>query len=124
MEKYNIAIVDDSPLVRMHLRMLLDDCNCTLVFEAKNGNDCLIKMQDCQIIPQLIISDIQMPLMDGYQTTTAIKKTWPLVKVLIFSAEDSQHAVLMAKALGADDFVSKLGDINNQLPKAIMTLLA
>jgi len=122
MNKFAIAIVDDSPLIRSYLRILLECTDFELVFEAENGDDCMHKIKNLQQLPHLVIMDIHMPVMNGYQTTVALKAIWPSVKILILSAEDSQESVNRSLALGADYFVSKLANVSEEIPQAIQQL--
>lgn len=108
MPKIRILVVDDSVLVRRMLsNVLSDDPELEVVGVAANGRIALAKIP--QVNPDLIVLDVEMPEMDGLETLGAIRKTYPKLPVIMFSAltERGASITLDAIALGATDYVTK-----------------
>lgn len=101
-----IVIADDHPLYRDALRQLLDrHPDLRVVAEAENGRDAVELCRRMQ--PELVLMDVDMPVMDGIVATREIKRELPLIIVLMLTAlEDSQ---LLSEALraGAGGYVLK-----------------
>ena len=104
MNKSTIMIVDDQPMIRLLLRSQLKEFN---IVEASCGKDALQKLEEQQ--PDLILLDVVMPDMDGYQVL-AIVKSSPLTRlipvILVTSLEGSVEKVKSLE-IGADDFITK-----------------
>lgn len=108
MPKIRILVVDDSVLVRrMVSNLLSEDPELEVVGVAANGRIALAKIP--QVNPDLIVLDVEMPEMDGLETLGAIRKTYPKLPVIMFSAltERGASITLDAIALGATDYVTK-----------------
>ena len=108
MGEIKIFLVDDHPLLRKGLRVLLENRGYTVVGEAYNGLEALERLSKTQA--DLVIMDIAMPLIDGIETTRRLKVESSGMRVLIFSdLNDSQYAVEAFKA-GAMGYVLKSSD--------------
>ncbi|VAV83997.1 DNA-binding response regulator, LuxR family [hydrothermal vent metagenome] len=108
MGEVKIFLVDDHPLLRKGLRVLLKNRGYTVVGEADNGLEALERLRNTEA--DLVLMDIAMPLIDGIETTRRLKLESPETRVLIFSAlTDSQHAVEAFRA-GAVGYVLKGSD--------------
>jgi len=105
--KINIAIVDDHTLFRNGVAALLNEFEeLNIVFEAENGE----KMQQLvnqKTLPQVILMDINMPVMDGYAATQWLKKTHPQIKVLALSMFEDDKAIIRMIKCGASGYVLK-----------------
>jgi DNA-binding NarL/FixJ family response regulator len=106
-ETISIAIVDDHTLFRSGLASLISEFEIIKVeFEASNGIDLQEKIKNHPNI-QVILMDINMPIMDGYATTKWIKTNYPKVNVLALSMfEDENTTIGMLKA-GAGGYMLK-----------------
>jgi len=108
MGEVKIFLVDDHPLLRKGLRVLLNNSGYAVVGEADNGLEALERLGNTQA--DLVLMDIAMPLIDGIETTRRLKVESPEIRVLIFSAlTDSQQAVEAFRA-GAMGYVLKGSD--------------
>ena len=90
---YRLMIVDDDEILRKGLVQKVDwaQYGLEVVAEAKNGKEALYKMDES--MPQIIITDIQMPIMDGLQLTKTISKLYPKVKIVLLTAyEEFEYA--------------------------------
>ena len=102
----NIALVDDHVLMRRGLANLLQDLEHQVLFEADNGKDFLDKLKD-HTSPELVLMDINMPQMDGYETALEIKQNYPDVRVLALSMYDDELAIIKMLRNGARGYVLK-----------------
>ena len=106
MEKIKLMIVDDHKVVRTGLKMLFkNDKNLKVVAEAKDGEDALKEIK--KLKPDVVITDISMPNMNGIQFTKKVKETHPEVKVLILSMHDDDDYILDALDAGAMGYLTK-----------------
>ena len=105
----NVLIVDDSVAMRMILQRALRKTNLPLdrVFEAGDGCVALEILRKETI--NIILSDINMPNMDGLQLLAELKSNdqWKQVPVVMISTESSQTKVMEALRLGAKGFIRK-----------------
>ena len=92
-----VLIVDDMASMRFLLEANLAlDRDCRLVGQAENGAEALEMIESLH--PDLVVMDIQMPVMDGMTATREIRKRWPSIEVVGFSSarHPSDRADLMA----------------------------
>jgi two-component system invasion response regulator UvrY len=103
-----IAIADDHSVVRKGLIDFIDSWgDFTVVLEAGNGMVLLKNLEKAEQFPELCILDMNMPVMNGYETYKEIKKRWPAFKVLILSVSISEYTAINMINLGANGFLSK-----------------
>jgi two-component system, chemotaxis family, protein-glutamate methylesterase/glutaminase len=103
-----VLVVDDSVVIRRMLATVLDgDPEIEVVGTASNGRIALEKL--AQLRPDILILDVEMPVMDGLATLRALRVTHPTLPVVMFSAltERGAMATLDALAAGATDYVTK-----------------
>lgn len=102
-----ILVVEDYRPLRVALQRLLERAGYTVV-AAEHGVDALQKMQQ-QGAPALIISDIMMPVMDGYEFYEAVRATqeWTTIPFLFLTAKGAEEDILRGKQLGAEDYIVK-----------------
>lgn len=105
----NLALVDDHVLLRSGLAGLVKSLGHTVLFEASNGNDFIQKIRPGSI-PQVVLMDINMPEMDGYETTQWVKANYPDVKVLALSMYDSETSIIRMLKSGAKGYILKDSD--------------
>jgi two-component system, NarL family, invasion response regulator UvrY len=105
-----IALADDHVLLRNGLANLLRDLDYTIIYEASNGNELLEKIQQNESLPDIVLMDIKMPGMDGYETTQWLKDHYPAVKVLALSMYDDENAIIRMLKSGARGYVLKDSD--------------
>lgn len=106
MPKFKIAIADDYPVYRDGLQVTLSsDENLEVIFEADNGQELLEKMNAG--LPDLVIMDYKMPVMDGMAATRLIKEKYPAVKVLVISMFHDEKFINHLMDNGADGYLLK-----------------
>jgi CheY-like chemotaxis protein/AraC-like DNA-binding protein len=100
-----ILVVEDSADVREYIRGALEPLY--VVVDAKNGQEGIQKAQE--IIPDLIISDIMMPGVDGYELCETLKKDIKTshVPIILLTAKASEENIIRGLETGADDYVTK-----------------
>jgi DNA-binding NarL/FixJ family response regulator len=98
-----LLIVDDHEVVRLGLRTLFDNSDSFEVCgEAQNGMDAIHMVLD--LLPDVVILDLTMPGMNGFETAANIVSVAPSVRIVFFSAHEVPAS---AGLVGADGFVSK-----------------
>lgn len=106
-ETIRIAIVDDHTLFRNGVASLMREFDdLQVVFEAENGVQMQEALAKCSA-PNVILMDINMPVMDGYEATAWLKKNRPEVKVLALSMFEDDQAVIKMIKCGACGYVLK-----------------
>ena len=104
--KANIALVDDHALLRSGLASLLKDFGYTVLFEADNGARMQEKLKS-HPLPHVMLMDINMPVMDGLETTLWLKQHYPQIKVLALSMLDEEGTIITMIRNGAKGYVLK-----------------
>ena len=105
--KISIALVDDHTLFRNGVANLMAEFDeLTVLFEAENGEQ-LQQMLSTHLLPDVILMDINMPVMDGYAATKWVKQKYPQVKVLALSMFEDDKAVIQMIKSGAGGYVLK-----------------
>ncbi len=101
-----VLIVDDHALVRMGLRRLLDDQpDIDVVAEAENGEMALTMVKLHQ--PDVVLLDMKMPGIDGWEVTRRLQKTSPQVKVIAVTALSTEPLPSRVLQLGAMGYLTK-----------------
>jgi DNA-binding NarL/FixJ family response regulator len=117
-----IVLVDDHSLLRKGLAQLIESLGFTVAFEADNGKDFQDKL-DNKKLPNVVLMDINMPLLDGYQTTQWLKENHPEVKVLALSMYDNENAIIRMLKSGAKGYILKDSE-PAELKNAIESILS
>lgn len=107
MRKIRVLVVDDHTIVRDGICSLLGLVgDIEIVGEASNGKEALEKVR--QLLPDVVLMDIAMPMISGIAATRRIRKEFPNTKVLALTQyDDKEHIFSMIEA-GARGFISKL----------------
>jgi len=104
-QDYRILIVDDNPINLDIIEEFIDDRCVTC--QAESGEEALSKLDDFK--PNLILLDVMMPGIDGYETCTEIRasQNYSNVKVIMISAKAEKDDIKKGFEAGADDYVTK-----------------
>lgn len=101
-----VALVDDHLLFRKSLSLLLNGLeNISIVYDTDDGGSLLEYLETFPL--DIILLDLQMPLMDGYELCKLLRAKFPLVKIIIVSQLNSREAVHKVMELGANGFFTK-----------------
>ena len=101
---FNILVVEDDKESYNFLEAILTEYGA-FVYEANNGLEAIETVNSNKI--HLILMDVRMPIMDGFEATKAIKKSHPEVPVIIQTAFGLADDDIMAIESGCDDFITK-----------------
>ncbi|NMC03949.1 MAG: response regulator [Candidatus Lokiarchaeota archaeon] len=103
-----IFIVDDNDDILLNLRMLLEFSEFNVI-SARNGKEALDTLHGLKKLPDIIVSDIMMPEMNGYDLLRALGNEPRLSQIpfIFLSAKSTQDDVRLGKILGADDYLTK-----------------
>jgi len=117
---YKILFVDDEEEVRKSIIKLMDwnALGFEIAGEAENGREALEKVTSLE--PDVVITDIQMPYMDGLQLAEALQKEYPEKKVVLFSGYDEFEYAKQAIRLGVTGYILKpinIGELTAVLQK-------
>lgn len=106
----NIAIVDDHNLFRKGLIKLINlgdkQNKYVILFEAENGNDLKEKLKS-KSLPDIILMDIDMPDLDGYEAVDWLRKYYPDISILVVSMFETEEPILRMLRMGVKGYLSK-----------------
>jgi len=106
-KKIQVAIADDHTLLRKALAKLVTSFdNYAVLFEADNGREIKAKITQ-HLVPDVILLDVSMPEMDGYETATWLYKNYPQIKVLALSMFSDEKTIIKMLRLGAKGYILK-----------------
>jgi DNA-binding NarL/FixJ family response regulator len=101
-----VVIADDHSLIRMGFKELLENCPFTrLVGVAANGKELLDLVDKC--LPQVVITDVQMPVMNGIEATIFIRQHHPGTQVVAISMYDDERLIADMLEAGARGYLMK-----------------
>ena len=110
-DKVNIIVTDDHKLFRKGICALLADFDAVdKIEEAGNGQELIELIQAKNEMPDLILLDIQMPVMDGVETTKYLKARYPDIRIVIISMEEDVQLVSHLVEEGVDGYLLKNAD--------------
>ncbi|MFC1923956.1 response regulator [Chloroflexota bacterium] len=120
MKKIRVLVVDDHTLVRDGIRSLLTlTADIEVVGEAENGREALEKVR--QLVPDVVLMDLAMPVMGGLEATRRIRREYPGIKVLAVTQYDDSDYVVPVIEAGARGFVTKMAAFS-ELASAIQAV--
>jgi DNA-binding NarL/FixJ family response regulator len=114
MENYRLVIADDHPHARLAIiEMLEGDSLFSIVGQATNGKEAI---EFCEkLLPDILLIDINMPLLNGLEATKIIKGKFPYIKVIILSVSDHIEDLFTAIQYGAQGYLLKNMDPDDWL---------
>jgi len=116
--KIKVAIADDHTLLRNALARLVNSFDgYTVLMEADNGKDLRNKIMQ-HIVPDVVLLDVNMPEMDGFETTQWLRKNHPYIKILALSMLSDEKTIIKMFRLGATGYLLKNTD-PDELKKAL-----
>ena len=104
---YKIFIVEDEFLVREGIRNKINWENTQFMLsgEASDGEMALAMIQE--IKPDILVTDIRMPFMDGLELSRIVKRTLPWIHIIILSGHDEFEYARDAISIGVDEYILK-----------------
>lgn len=117
-----VGIVDDHVLLRNALATLINkSANYTVALEASNGRE-LVEKIETGAKPDIVLLDLNMPFMDGYETAKWLKTNRPAIHVLMLTMYDTEPTMIRLLQVGVKGFLRKDSDIV-ELRTAINTVI-
>jgi two-component system invasion response regulator UvrY len=103
-----IAIADDHHLVAAALSdMVRKFDNYDVLLVAENGRDLLNQLARCTQLPDIVLLDVHMPVMDGFETATQLRQLYPSIRVLALSMNDNEDQIVRMVRNGAKGYLLK-----------------
>jgi DNA-binding NarL/FixJ family response regulator len=111
-----LAIADDEELFRQGMTFILNkEVNFDIILQAENGHDLIEKIENVEIQPDIILMDLNMPQLNGVETTKLIKKQYPDIKIIALTSYYSKPFISNMIAIGAVAYLAK-----NTTPKIVV----
>ena len=106
--KVKIAIADDHDLFRVGMASILKGYDqFDVMLEAGDGKELLTKIKEVQELPDILLLDIRMPEMDGFEVTEELTKNYPSIKIIVLSMHDKARYIVRMIELGANGYLFK-----------------
>ncbi len=117
-----IALADDQHLFRKGMALLLRDmADAQVVLECANGEELLAGLEHTAV--DVVLLDLQMPVLDGTETMKRIRQDLPQVKVIILSTHDEEELIARLMELGANGYMLKTAE-PDEIDTAIRSVAA
>jgi DNA-binding NarL/FixJ family response regulator len=104
-EKIRVFLIDDHPIVREGVRSYLVSHGVTVVGEASDAPEALRKLK--KLTPDVIILDVNLPSMEGWELARRLRRLVPKFKILAFSIHSSKEYMVKMAQSGARGYVTK-----------------
>jgi len=123
MQKYSVVIVEDHTLLSQAIGSIVDSFDkFKVLYLCANGRELTTKFSSAKNIPDIVLMDINMPLMNGIETTQWLKENHPKVNVLALSVEDDEITIMKMLRAGAKGYLLK--DVEKSiLEKALLEVI-
>jgi DNA-binding NarL/FixJ family response regulator len=106
-----VAIIDDDDLYRAIMVRVLRRSGMSVAFQASNGKLGIEQMSSSLPLPSVVIIDIEMPVMGGFETAKYMKEQWPGVPIVMHSSLANREVADRMINSGVDFFISKSANI-------------
>jgi len=114
--KIHIAIADDEQLFRAGIRFLLERVEeFEILFEAENGQELIDHLTLADKIPDIILMDLKMPVLNGVETTKIVHKQHPDIKIIALTSYGGKSFIINMIDVGASSYLLK-----NASPKNVI----
>lgn len=108
MNKIKIAFADDELLFLQGLKAILSNEEpINTMFDPKNGSDLIHQLRKAKTLPDIVVTDLKMPVLNGVEVTKIISKEFPNVKVIALTSYFSKPFILNMISIGAVAYLAK-----------------
>lgn len=108
MMKTRIALADDHQLFMKSLSLMIESFGAyEICAEALNGKDLLEKLSQLETLPDMILADVNMPVMDGIETCKKISSEYPGIKLIALSMNDNDNTIIKMFRAGCSAYLLK-----------------
>jgi DNA-binding NarL/FixJ family response regulator len=115
-EKIKIILADDEILFRKGLSFLLErESYIEILYEASDGSELLQYLSTAPVLPQIILMDLKMPMLNGVEATKIIRRTYPSIKVIALTSYNTQIFIANMIQEGAASYLVKNAHPNEML---------
>lgn len=106
--KHSVVVVDDHILLSQAIGGLVEGFEeFTVLYTCKHGQELLEKFKNPKNIPDIVLMDVNMPILNGIETTAQLHEKYPQVKVLALSIEEDESVILKMLRAGAKGYLMK-----------------
>ncbi|WP_298514543.1 response regulator transcription factor [uncultured Kordia sp.] len=104
----NIALVDDHLLFREGIKAIFqDESDKEIILEASDGQEFLDALHNAVVKPEVVLLDIRMPVLDGYETAKIILEKYPDMKIVILTMHQEERHIIKMIELGVNGYLMK-----------------
>jgi DNA-binding NarL/FixJ family response regulator len=118
-DNIKIILVDDEILFRKGISFLLErEKNIDIIYEASGGSELISFLKESTILPDIVMMDLKMPIINGVEATKILHKDFPEIKIIALTSYDSKSFVANMIAVGAVSYL-----IKNSTPQQLLTTI-
>lgn len=108
MNKHSVVIVEDHVLLSQAIASLVNSFQeFKVLYTCKNGKELLTKLKTPDNIPDIVLMDVNMPILNGIETTDIIRTNYPQIKVIALSVEENDTTIIKMLKAGAKGYLLK-----------------
>lgn len=108
MEAHTVVIVEDHVLLSQAIASLVNSFkDFNVLYTCKNGKELLTKLKTPNNIPDIILMDVNMPILNGIETTEIVKNDYPKINVIALSVEENDTTIIKMLKAGAKGYLLK-----------------
>lgn len=108
MNSIKLALADDELLFRQGVKAILEsEESIDILFDAENGEHLIQQLRDSEVLPDIVITDLKMPELNGVEVTKLIRKEFPDIKVIALTSYFSKPFILNMISIGAVAYLAK-----------------
>ena len=108
MKTHKVIIVEDHMLLSQAIAGLVNSFdNFEVPYLCKNGKELLTQLKNSNDIPEIVLMDVNMPILNGIETTEIIKKEYPQINVIALSVEGNDETIIKMLKAGAKGYLLK-----------------
>jgi DNA-binding NarL/FixJ family response regulator len=106
--KYSVVIVDDHLLIAKAISSIVEDFrDFEVLYEAEHGKALTERFKQGKNVPDIVLLDVSMPVMDGFETARWLKENHPAVIVMALSVQDDDESLIKMIRNGARGYMHK-----------------